>query len=195
MATTTWTLQRTVAPTFWPVTIENVKAHIRLDPQDTSHDALLGQQISAATEQLENDTDRVWAEATYLLSLNAFPYRTSAIAIPLQPVVSIESVAYVDEAGDLITMPDTDYSLDLGRRQIYPVAGTEWPAAYKVQNAVEITFVAGYGDSLPGVPRLAQEAILLQVGKWFRDPAMEVGNQTDEAYERIVRRLVRTSYP
>lgn len=195
--TTPWTLTRTVGPSQRIVSVAEAKTNMRLPQADTTHDQAIADQIDAATEQLEQDIDRVLITQTFVLSLNAFPCKSAPIAISNKPVQSITSIMYEDSNGTTQELDVGNYALDLGRRQIYLPAGQSWPATVSVQNAVRVTYVAGYGDSSGDVPRLTRQAVLLQVGRWFIDPMMESSESytTDAAYERIVQKLIRTSYP
>jgi uncharacterized phiE125 gp8 family phage protein len=192
-----WTTYRTIGPVNLPVTISVAKVHLRLVQEDSYHDDWILRALQAATEQLERDTDRVWISATYVHTLDRAPTGNQVVTLELQPITGIETVTYVDPDGATQTLDPADYVLDASRRFIYPAPGKSWPTAMQVRNAMSVTFLAGYGSEPGKVPALAQQAILLQVGRWFSDPKMEAGAvfTTDAAYERIVSRLLRTSYP
>lgn len=196
-AITPWTLTRSTGPSHRVVSVAEAKTNLRLPQTDTTHDQGIADAIDAATEQLEQDTDRVFVTQTFLLELNAFPRRRQPIAISNKPVQSINAITYIDEEGIEQTLADTSYALDLGRRQIYLPVNQTWPTAATVQNAVRVSYEAGYGDDSGDVPRMVRQAVLLQVGYWFIDPMMEMSESytTNAAYERIVQKLIRTSYP
>jgi uncharacterized phiE125 gp8 family phage protein len=154
-----------------PVSLSEVKSHLRLSSSDTTHDANLTLLIEAAVERLE---------------LNK------------KAVCSITTVKYVDVDGNTVTLDSDDYIFDKGRCSIFPPAGTTWPEVLADDpNGVVIDFCAGYGPSADCVPRLFKTAIMLGVGKWFFDPAQEGSalHSQEVAYERIVALLARSSYP
>ena len=193
---TPWTLTRTAGPAQSPVSLEAVKSSLRLSQSDTTHDDDLATSINAATEQVEQDTDRVIVNQTFALARNCFPSGNGPIQISVKPVSSIVSIQYIDTDGSPATIDGADYQLDEGRRQVYLNNGKEWPTVLQQQNAVTVNFIAGYGTGPSNIPRLIQRAVILQVGGWFFDPAMEMDREKwRNTYDLIVDRILRTSYP
>ena len=192
---TNQTLRRLTGPQQRPVSLSQAKQTCRLSQSDTTHDADLTDAIDAATEQVEQDTDRCCINQTFAMDMNVFP--AGPIVFGQKPIDSITSIEYLDTDGETQLVDPETYALDQGRRQAYLVGGSSWPSAFAQQNAITVTYVCGYGETSSEVPRLIQRAILLQVGKWFYDPAMEGSNNTnwDSAYDRIITRILRTSYP
>lgn len=192
----TWTLQRTVGPTAVAVSLEEAKAALRISQAATFSDDDLTQAIQAATEQFEQDTDRAVITQTYEHRDFLFPSGSSPILLSVKPVQAVSTLTYLDSDDNEVTLDAAAYDLDRARRQIFPV-GSEWPATNHTHRGVVVTFTAGYGATEGSVPRLVKRAILLQVGKWFGDPMMETSDayNSDAAYERIITKEMRTSYP
>lgn len=156
--------------------------------------------IRAATEQLEIDTERVWIAQTFEQRMLYFPENRGSILINLRPIYSVESVKYrhqVDGVSTESTLATDQYDVDLGRRRIFLSDDvSEWPDTVESNRAVTIAFTAGQ-PSADCVSELAKEAILLEVGRLYFDPAQEnlVNTNDGRSYENIVRKLLRTSYP
>ena len=196
--TTNWTLVRTSAPSVLPVSLSEVKSHLRLSSSDTTHDANLTLLIEAAVERLEQDLDRQVITADFRVTRFNWGSDTAEVKLNKKVVCSITTVKYVDVDGNTITLDSDDYIFDKGRCSIFPAAGTTWPEVLADDpNGVVIDFCAGYGPSADCVPRLFKTAIMLGVGKWFFDPAQEGSalHSQEVAYERIVALLARSSYP
>lgn len=96
------------------------------------------------------------------------------IALPFGDVIDVVSVSYVDAAGTLVMLPDSEYFLDDGHLSSLNPAG--WPAVGDRRSGVRIQYRAGYGvfdTSVPpvlvdDVPSEIKIAILLLVGQWYR---------------------------
>jgi len=195
--TTNWSIRRTSAVTNLPVTLAEVKSHLRLNANDPTHDENLNLLLEAATERLEQDLDRQLITATY--EQNQFTWSESyEVKLRSKAVTSVASVVYVDEDGVQQTLDSSAYVFDQSRGSLFPVAGTEWPCVQPNNpNAIRISFTAGYGSDADCMPRLFKTAIMLGVGKWFYDPAQEGSalHSQEIAYEKIVTLLMRSSYP
>ena len=199
---TNWTLKRLTSPANLPVSLDEVKDHLRLSKNDDSHDSHLQLLIEAATERLEDDIDRQIVEAQYVqsqLCWDVVDNLYGSIKLYKRAITSIDSVKYYDADGVQQTLDPSKYYYDSGRTRLWPAAGEQWPTATEEQhgNKIEITFTAGYGQSAVSVPRSMKAAILLCVGKWFFDPAQEGSalHSQEVAYERLVSMLARSTYP
>lgn len=157
---------RVAAAETTPVSLEEVKAHLRIDHPD--QDAVIVALITAATAHLDGWTGvlgRALVAQTWRMAMDAFPGDT--ITIPLGPVTSVESIKYTDTAGAEQTVPTADYEVDL-----YPVEAricvgdNGWPSTDDVVNAVRVEWVAGYATA-DDVPDDLKNAILLLVGHWY----------------------------
>ena len=173
--------------------MEEAKQTCRLSQSDTTHDNDLTDAIDAATEQVEQDTDRAIITQTFVLTSDGFP--NGSIELAQKPIQSVESITYDDPEGVAQTIDPSEYALNLGNRQVYRTDSTSWPTTSQLQESARVEYKAGYGDSQSNVPRLIKRAVLLQVARWFFDPAMESSENQDVAYERIIRRILRTTYP
>lgn len=189
-------LSVTSQPSVLPVSVAVAKNRLDYPFDDSSKDDLFAEAIEAATEQFQHDTGRVPIEQTFVLCLYEFPSE-SVISLPVRTVNSISSLKYEDTSDYLRTWSSDNYRLSRDGRTIIREAGVTWPDHNPQPEGVVIEFTAGYEDPAD-VPKLWLQAILLQVGKWFEDREMmwtAPEDQYDQAYERIIRRLMRSSYP
>lgn len=142
------------AAAFNPVTLAEVKEHLRVD--DADEDTLIQAYIDAATEQVQSFTSRQFVTATYDLFLDAFP---KVIRIPRAPTQSVTSISYIDADGSSQTLGtavyDTDFNSEPAR--VVEADGQSWPSIRGDINSVTVRFVAGYGiaDTVPDRAKVA----------------------------------------
>ena len=195
MLKTKQSLYRTVGPTIEPVTLAEARDQCEIISTDTTHDTKLTRYLAASREQIENDTGYSCLLQTYTLSLDEFP-DGDVIDIPIRPVQSITSIYYQDDADSSTLLATSVYGLDQARRMIYLKYNQSWPSVAVQHNGVIVTLVAGFGATASTVPYLIKQAILLQLTKWFAHRGDEAKVMShDTAYENIIKRILRSSYP
>lgn len=145
-----------------PVSLEEAKAQARVDCAD--EDGLIGVYITAASDAASDRLQRALVPTRYRLTLNSFP---DAIELLLPPIMSVESVKYMDANGTQQTLDPQDYFLDSVSEPGYlvPAAGRTWPATQNRINAVEVEYTAGYTAS--AIPTPVKQWILLAVGDLY----------------------------
>ena len=145
-----------------PVTLEEAKAQCRVDCAD--EDALIGAYISVATQAAADRLQRALVPTRYRVTLDSFP---DAIELLMPPVISIESVRFIDPAGVQKALDPADYLLDKVSEPGYvvPAVGKAWPATLDRINTVEVEYTAGYPAS--EIPAPVKHWILLAVGDLY----------------------------
>ncbi len=166
-------LTRTVDPAIEPVTLAEVKDHLRID--DTADDAVLTILIQAARENVEHQQKRQLITATYEYTLDGFP--AGDIVLPMPPLISVASISYEDTAGDTQTWAAANYQVDItGERGTVSVEPTEsYPSTEADRkNAITITYDAGYGAAASDVPETTRLAIMMLAAHWAenREPVV-----------------------
>lgn len=162
------------------VGIDNLKEHLQVATDVSDDDALITAYLNAAWALAEAHTWRQFLTAEYRYTLLDFTAqmpdqrygrRLANILIPRPACQSIDSVQYLDGDGTLMTLvEDTDFVVDDENDicSIWPVVGTSWPSVRRNHpKAVQITYTAGYGDTLADMPDMLLHALRLQVGSWF----------------------------
>ena len=192
---TTKTSRPTVVtgPASEPVTLAEAKRQLFLSESDTSNDQELISRIEAAREQWEHDTDT--SLLTQTLSVTAERFAGREIVLPSRPVQSITHVKYYDDTDTLQTLSTTLWTFDLQEQAIRLDWQITWPTTAIRWDAVTVTYVAG-NASLSSVPAIAKQAMLLLITYY------QYGNRGDNdrpndmrAYEALVRRFMRSTYP
>jgi len=156
-----------------PITTANVKTYAQIDY--TTDDNLLSQLATQAREWVESYTRRKLGEYQLALRLDEFPAK--GIEIPFPPLVSVDSITYVDTDGESQTLATSGYrvdSVDVNRTaRIVEAYGETWPATRATTGAVTVTFTCGwssipqtvlnsvydytrslYDDHMPEIPKL-----------------------------------------
>lgn len=130
-----------------PVSLADLKIHLRLSTVGTAEDAYLTGLITGTRKLAENKMGRACLPQTWKVTLDNF---RNDVVLPIAPLSSATAdvvITYLDAAsGDSTTLPSTYYRIDSesqpGRIQLE--YGSDWPDVYPVRNAVTIQFVAGY---------------------------------------------------
>jgi uncharacterized phiE125 gp8 family phage protein len=182
------------APTAEPVTLAQARKQIEVASSDTNHDEQLDLLIQAAREQWEADTDSACLTQTWRVTFESIC--DDEIYLPKRPVASITSVKYYDPSNVQQTLATTVYGLDAASRAVRLKYLQSWPATVDRWDCWEITYVCGYASAAL-VPAIAKQAILLLVGKYFEQRDMLSNDLIfkDAAYESLVHKFMRSSYP
>jgi len=161
-------LALTDGPDSEPLTLDDAKDHLRVVGDDD--DDTIAAYLSAARVRFERETGRQLITASYTFRLDRFPKGQAPIRIPKPPLQEVEEIRYIDANGVEQTLDeDDDYVVVADREpgEIRLAFGTTWPPTRSQPNAVEIDFVAGYGDDTTDIDELIRGAIRLMLGQFF----------------------------
>lgn len=180
-------------PAVEPVTLIQAKAHLRITW--TEDDAYVTTLIAAARRYCEAAAKRTFVNTVYAMVDDAFPFSVNpinrqvrefygqfsspqgavfpgvmamnagVIQFPRAPLVSVQSVNYIDASGNPQTWASSNYTLVTGSPgRMQPVFGQIWPVTLPVIGSVSITFTAGYSADASLVRETDQQAVLLMLG-------------------------------
>jgi uncharacterized phiE125 gp8 family phage protein len=182
------------APALEPITLSEAKKQCEIAESDTAHDDQLDLLIQAAREQWESDTDSCCLTQVWSVSIDTFPGVT--FKLPKRPVKVIADITYYDAGNQLQLLGEEVYSLNAPARTVHLNTLQNWPSTYERWDAVNVTFAAGYA-TVAEVPAIHKQAIRLLVGYYFenRDMLMSDALQSVRAYESLVAKYLRSSYP
>lgn len=150
-----------------PVTLAEAKLHQGID--HTDDDDLITALISAATEHVESVLTRSLVDRTLRVDL---PHFGDQIVLHAPPIVSISQVQYYDADNALQTLATSAYTLDAPAAMMRRVYGQTYPTTYVRHDAVQITYVAGYGTSSSpagSVPSAIKTAIKMLVSELYEN--------------------------
>lgn len=155
-----------IPPYAEPVSVDALKAHIKRAAEVTEDDLLIAAQGVTARVAVETGTGvnrsqySVMVATTFEAYLDSFTdcnysrghYARdwypgySYLRMPCGPLISVESIMYVDAGGSTQTLSPSNYTFsrisDIGT-VIHPVYGSYWPSIRYQPSPVTIRFVAG----------------------------------------------------
>lgn len=162
-----WPYIVTVPPASLPLTLTEVKTHLRIDLADNSEDTYLTALIKTVTNYAEKFTKRDFITRTYATYRDSF---CDSLEIRRSLLQSITSVEYLKD--DVLTLVSTDIyfatqsttfsTLRLKENQL-------WPTDLDNQDqAVKIIFTAGYGND-SDVPEDLKTAMLNHIASLYEN--------------------------
>jgi hypothetical protein len=156
-------------PASEPLTVAETKAYLRVS--GSAEDTLIEAMIATARIFCEEYTGRALITQTLIMTVDATneindplwegtqtgPYINfykDHLTLPKGNVQSVSSVKTYDDADNATTFSSDNYYVDSAREPARVVlrTGETWPTALRVANAVEVTYIAGYGDNASDVP-------------------------------------------
>jgi uncharacterized phiE125 gp8 family phage protein len=152
-------LKLVTPPQGLPISLEEAKAHLRVDHND--EDAAITLLLKAAIEHNdgpEGFLGRALVDQTWDLYLDEFP--TSTIEIPLPPLIEVVGVFYGDSNDAEQEFSAASYVVDDASQpaRIILSDAASWPTISRNANAVRVRFRAGYIDATNSPPDSPSEA-------------------------------------
>ena len=151
------------------ITLQDIKDYLKIS--DDSFDNELALLIDTVTNKAEQITGRDLLNKTYKGYLDCFPYSSSiGIQIQKSKLQSITSIQYLLN-GSLTTFDSSNYYITDKQEysEIWLFDGKSFPSDVDQnrKQAVEITFVAGYGANSCDVPEDLKRAMLAHINLLF----------------------------
>jgi uncharacterized phiE125 gp8 family phage protein len=180
------TYAQTNPPSAEPLTLAEIKAHLRLDGGD--EDSLLLSLITTAREHLERETGLCLIVQSWRLYLDRWP-RDGVTRIHRSPVQAIEAVTVYETDGTPVDVSLEDHLLDGAGRPARLWLKNQ-PTPGQPINGIEIDFSAGYGEAGTDVPDTLKRAMSLHVGHMFAFRGVVSPDQQPagipDGYERLI---------
>ena len=177
------------------ISVTEIKTQLRIASSDSTHDTILGVCRDAAIEIAKNYLQRSLINRTLKLSLDSIPYeddnlpdvegittgpyityRKRSVTLPQSPLVSVTHVKTFDDDDTATTLATSKYYVDTASEsgRVVLRTGETWPDALRVANAIEVTYVAGYGSASTNVPDAIRQGALIMAAHLFENPDMVV---------------------
>ena len=157
-------------PTLEPVTLEEVKDHIRISTTvSATEDTLLLSFIEVARGYCEKYQGRAYLDQTWDLVFDDWP-NGNIIDIPLPPLQTVSYVYYYGTGGTANTMTASTYIVDSNSEpgRVSLGYGEVWPSeTLRPINGVKVRFICGEGSVASAVSSGVKEAIKLIVGDLY----------------------------
>ncbi|CAB4121503.1 Phage conserved hypothetical protein [uncultured Caudovirales phage] len=191
------------APSSEPITLSDAKTHLRVDI--TEDDALISALIVSAREQAEQICRRALISQQWLVTLDRFPSPAMNVGsanwygpqwgnspgpltilspenktgyeiyLPYSPLISVDSIKYIDEYGVQQTLSSSLYKVDSVSEpaRILPAYGATWPATRNEINAIEVTLTTGWPNAA-AVPQPIKSWMLLRLAAMYENRESDI---------------------
>lgn len=174
----------TAAPKEEPLTLAEIKSHLRIDEDLTDDDADLEAAIAVAREHIEQSRSLALVTQTWKI----WGYGLPQVDIELirRPLISVDTFKYRNTEGVLTTLDSSLYQADTQSLipKICPAYGQSWPSVREDLNAVQIDVTLGYGAAAK-VPNAIKWAIRLLVANWYEHREEEIEKTFETARIKI----------
>lgn len=179
-------LTRQTGPAVEPVTVAEAKAHLRVDTSDD--DTYIGTLITAGREWCEQYLDRTLVNTQWVMRFDSFPPDgTHDIELPRPPMATAGTttavaLTFTYENGTTATYSTASYRVDRNSTPgaVKTLYGQTWPPHLMDDNAVSVTWWAGYGAAGSSVPAAIRHAILMIVGILYEKRAAAESGSLNE---------------
>lgn len=190
-------------PSTEPISLTDAKAHLRVDIDDDN--ALILGLISSVRQQAEQICRRAFISQQWVVTLDKFPApamnvgsanwyspqwgnspspltvllpdnRTGyEIFLSYPPLISVDSIKYIDQEGVQQTLDPASYKVDTISEpaRLMPAYGKAWPATRNEINAIEITLTAGW-ENAAAVPAPIKSWMLLRLAAMYENRESDV---------------------
>ncbi len=192
------------------VTTAQIKSNLRIASDDTTHDTQIGICKDVSIDIAKEFLQKSLMNRTLKLSLDNIPfsdsilpntegittgpfleYRQRSVNLPFSPLVSVSSVKTFDDSDNETTMASSRYyvdtSSDYGR--VVLRTGETWDDMLRVANAIEITYVAGFGSVATSVPAGIRQGIIVLASHFFENPEMTIKGENVSTIPSLVNAL------
>ena len=159
------------APVLKPVSLEEVKDHLRITLGNTDEDDYLQRLITAGTNYAQLFLRRRLITQTWYYYPDDFP-RGDVIVMPYGKLQTVTSLKYTDYGGTESTMDSAEYIVDIKQDpgRIVLDYGETWPSdSLYPSNPITIEYVCGYGLTAANVPEEIKQAILLSISDLYEN--------------------------
>lgn len=159
------TLVRVTAPAETPITLVEAKAHLRVD--GSAEDTYISGLIAAAVALCDGQgslgrsmVTQTWAKWV--------PQSPGVVRVGMGPFIALTGVDYYDSDGveQVAVVSDYEVRLDGDFVNVRPKSNKAWPPAMMRDDAIKLTFTAGFGAAAD-VPDGIKHALLMLVAHWY----------------------------
>lgn len=192
------------------VTTAQVKANLRIASDDSTHDTQIGVCLDASISVAKEYLQKSLINRTLKLSLDNIPfadsvlpnkegvtvgpfleYRKRSVSLPFSPLVSVTTVKTFNDSDVETTMASSRYYVDTASNygRVILRTGETWDDMLRVGNAIEITYVAGYGSSASDVPAGIKQGIIVLASHYFENPEMTIRGENVSTIPTLVNSL------
>jgi uncharacterized phiE125 gp8 family phage protein len=162
----------TTPPTAEPVSVDDVLARLRLTGTYEDRTLIAGH-IVTARDMVESATGYSVAPKSYLDTKDGFPLPHDAIKLYRPPLVSVESVQYLDDSYQWVTWDSSEYFVADGNvpALIKPRRGFTYPSPAESYGSVRIAYTVGASPYQPHI-----DGVLVIAAYLYENPTTAPGD-------------------
>jgi uncharacterized phiE125 gp8 family phage protein len=177
----------TTAPTVEPITLAELELFGKID--GTTEDTLLENLIVSTRQAMERYLGRALLDQSITLTMDFWP--GWVIPLPMPSLISVTSVATIDEDDTATTYSSDNYYVDTlaePGKLILKQGVTSPSNTARSYGGYKIIYKAGYGDDAEDVPRAIRDALLIwctiiyETRTFMEQPPSEVISMLEYAY-------------
>ena len=192
------------------ISTTEVKTQLRIATSDSTHDTLIGVCKDAAIGVAKEYLQKSLINRTLKLSLDNIPfadsvlpdkegvtvgpfleYRKRSVSLPFSPLVSVTTVKTFNDSDVETTMASSRYYVDTASDygRVILRTGETWDDMLRVGNAIEITYVAGYGSAISNVPVPIRQGAIIMASHFFENPDLAIKGESVSEIPSLVNAL------
>jgi len=159
------------APTKEPVSLDEVKQHLRIELELTDHDDYLTTLIKDAREYAEELTWRKFITQTWYAYYDDWPCY-NYFELPFGSLQSVTAIKYTDTDAAELTWSSAEYivGIDYQKGRVTLDDGYTWPnVVLYPSNPIEVEFKCGYGAAATDVPANIKKAMKIMIADSFEN--------------------------
>lgn len=170
------TIRTLTNPPYEPVSRAQAKLWCRVDSDITDQDPVIDMLIKGVREYAENLTGRVFVQRTMQLVLPSTQWisidgaRRNGFEIPFPPLISVESITYIDTDGNTQTLAASNYNVHTWRNPGLVIEDWDvtWPNYRREPDAWRINFTNGYAPGSPPDETGYQDGLPASLKLWMQ---------------------------
>ena len=166
-------------PAVEPVSLAEMRAHLRLDGDD--EDALLAALIRSARLTVEAAARTVLVETRFVIRLDRWP-TAGLVRLGAGPLIAVENVRILDRTGGWADLDTDRYEVDTLADPARLVVTAMAPPPGRRRRGIEIGLTAGHASDAAGVPEPLRQAVRLLAAHWFEHRGDEARPWPDDLH-------------
>ncbi len=154
-------------PLVEPVSLAEVKAHLRIDHLD--EDNLISGYMRAATVTMERWLRRALISQDWHLVLDEWP--AGPLRLPKPPLITVNAVTLTQLDGTEDNLDPQIYRVESRAEPgfLIPAGRSSLPRPGQRSGGIGISFTAGYGTDGTFVPEPIRQALMMMVGTYYEN--------------------------
>ncbi len=177
------------APAIEPIDLAQAKEYLRID--NNYEDDFINSLIVAARIHVESTISRALISQSWRVVRDDWP-KDRIIKLPISPLISLSAITIYDDEGNANSLSLAQFlpQTKSAQARIFLPNIIDGLGQMRQRAAIEIDYVAGYGENSEDVPNDIKQAILILIAYWFEHREALVlagsGSVVPSGFDRIL---------